>query len=680
MCHDESSHDSLLPEPVARALDEYRALRDRHGPCWGEPPIGYVVQSWATVFLDRRHSFYQAGLRQLAERHPGASHGELEDRLGEVDAHRGVRDALGGDVPDNLPVLRLTPGGAALEAHTRVVLGDEPFRTALLLDSSRDEPVTVLVDGAAHEVPPGGAQVVEVTREVVADGRPVDLSPLARRATGAAIRLKAGFPCRWSVTGANGQGWYPDGAPPKVDALRRPYFHGDDVVLAVPAEEITVTVTRGMEYAEATRTLVPAPGEETVVELTPERLYDGAARGWYGGDLHVHLNWMGEEPAAPALAAITQHGEDLHVLNLVAGNVSGERVYDREALEHWVGRDLPWSDERHLARIGVEYRNDVVGHLTAFGLNGLPGRFHSGFAGSPDWPPNAVACEELRALGGTTGYGHPFHTAFGEDDPPDVALDRGRNCSAREIVADAALGLIDTLDVLNHSSIAATAAVYHRLIGAGNRLSVTAGTDVVLSFCRRLSAAAPPGWARVYARVDGPLTTAAYAEAVRLGRTFATTGPWLELTVNGHGPGDSLDLAPGEEVEITVASAGPEVETLEIRTADGVLAQGPPHRLTARLTLDRPTYVVAVATGGPHPRSQHRMGAYAQTSPVYLDMAGEHVVREADVRWCLAWLDRLETILAESGRFETKEQYADHLALYDRARQVYRARLAALGR
>ena len=30
-----------------------------------------------------------------------------------------------------------------------------------------------------------------------------------------------------------------------------------------------------------------------------------------------------------------QHGEDLHVLNLVAGNVSSMRVYDSEALEHW---------------------------------------------------------------------------------------------------------------------------------------------------------------------------------------------------------------------------------------------------------------------------------------------------------------------------------------------------------
>ncbi|WP_235854914.1 CehA/McbA family metallohydrolase [Nonomuraea aridisoli] len=675
MCNDPLRSDPLLPGSVASAVAEYRALRDAHGPCWGEPTLSYVTQAWATVYLDRRHDFWNTGLRHVAERHPEVPEPAREDHLGDVDVARVVRDALGGDVQDNLPVLRLTPGGCAVEADTRVVLEGAAFRTALLLDSGRDEPVTVVVDGTPHTVEPRGALIVEVAESVVVDGRPVDLAPLSRRAAAATVRLRAGFPCRWSVTTANGQGWYPPGAPPKLDGNRRPYFHGDDVVLDVPAEPITVTVARGMEYTTSEVTVTPRAGAETLVELAPERLYDAAARGWYGGDLHVHLNWMGEEPAAPELAAAAQHGEDLHVLNLVAGNVASERVYDVEALERWVGEDLPWSDERHLARIGVEYRNDLLGHCTAFGLRGLPSRYHTGFQDTVDWPPNAVACEEMRTLGGVISYGHPFHTAFGDDDPPDVVLDRARNCSAREIVVGAALGLVDTLDVLNHSSILATAAVYRRLLGAGNRIGVSAGTDAVLSFCRRGTASAPPGWERVYAHVGGPLTAESYAEAVALGRTFATTGPWLELTVNGHEPGATLELPAGQEVEITVSSIGPEVETLEIRTAAGVLAQGPAGRLTATMTTDEPTYVVAVASGPPHPRSQHRRGAYAHTSPVYVDVAGARVARAEDVRWCLAWLDRLEQLLREFGRFDTPAQLDDHLALYERARKIYHSRL-----
>ncbi|MFI7639569.1 CehA/McbA family metallohydrolase [Nonomuraea sp. NPDC049400] len=664
--------DPLLPAPVARALAEYRELRDAHGPCWGEPPITYVTQAWATVFLDRRYNYWNAARRQLADLYPPE---QIEDHLEEVDPERAVRDALAGDVLDNLAALRLTPEGFALEADTQVVLDDRPFRTSLLLDSSTDEPVTVVVDGTPYEVPPHGARVVALERDVSVGGQPVDLSPLSRRVEAATIRVRAGFPCRWNVTGANGQGWYPEGAPPKRDGHRRPYFHGDDLVVTVPAEPITVTVARGMEYTSSEVVVTPEAGAQTLVELAPERLYDAAARGWYGGDLHVHLNWMGEEPAAPTLAAAAQHGEDLHVLNLVAGNVASGRVYDIEALAHWAGKDLPWSDDRHLARIGVEYRNDVVGHLTAFGLLEPPRHYHTGFEGTADWPPNTAALEELRALGGVTSYGHPFHTAFSDDDPPDVVLSDGRNCAAREIVADAALGLIDTLDVLNHSSVQATAAVYRRLIGAGNRLAVTAGTDAVLSFCRRGTASSPPGWERVYANVAGPLTAESFTEAVLLGRTFATTGPWLELTVNGHGPGDTLELAPGQRVEIVVSSIGPEVESLEIRTAAGVLAQGPPGRLVASMAVDEPTYVVAIASGGAHPRSMHSAGAYAHTSPVYVDVAGEHVARAADVRWCLAWLDRLEVLLREYGTFESAAQLDDHLDLYERARAVYRQRL-----
>ncbi|GAA3412160.1 CehA/McbA family metallohydrolase [Streptosporangium vulgare] len=668
--------DPNIPLTVARALGEYRALLDEHGVTWGEDPIFYVRSMTTDAYLMGTTGFWEVCYGMLGTRYPGAPFEELRDRLDELDMDEVVRGVLAGRVLDNLAALRLTDGETALRARTQAVLDGRPLRTTLLVDSARSEPATVLVDGRAHVVGPGGARLIKITSwsEVVADGVPIDLSPLTRPAPAARLRVRAGFPCKWSVYGEHGQGWYPEGAPDRHDYHVLPYFHGDDLVLDVPAETLTVRASRGMEYDSAQVTVTPAPGGETLVELTPERLYDAAALGWYGGDMHVHLNWAGDMVGTPGLAGIMQHGEDLHVLNLVAGNVSSERVYDSEALEHWAGKDLPWSDASHVARIGVEYRNDLLGHLYAFGVSAPPSRFHTGFLGTADWPPNSVACEELRGLGAVTGYSHPFHTPFADTDAPDKALRWGRNCSSREIVADAALGLVDTLDVLSQTSITATAAVYRRLIGAGNRVAVTAGTDAMVSFARRGNQSNPPGWARVYARVDGPLTAVSFAEAVRRGHTFGTTGPWLELSVAGHGPGATLDLSPGERVTITARSVGPEVERLEIRTADGVLAGGSPGELTAELVVGAPTYVVAVATGGPHERS-FTGEVYAHTSPVYLDVDGRHVARAEDVGWCLEWLDALEALLREEGVFETTRQFADHLALIDRAREVYRARL-----
>ncbi|GAA3022124.1 CehA/McbA family metallohydrolase [Streptosporangium longisporum] len=665
-----------MPLSVTRALGEYRTLLAEHGVTWGEDPVFYVRSMVTDAYLMGTTTFWEVCYGMLGARYPGATAQELGTRLDELDMDEVVRAVLAGRVLGNLAALRLAAGGVTLEARAQAVLDGRPLRTTLLVDSARPEPATVLVDGRAHVIASGGARLITITSrsEVVADGAPVDLSPLTRAAPAARLRVRAGFPCKWTVYGEHGQGWYPEGAPDRHDYHVMPYFHGDDLVLDVPAEPLTVRVSRGMEYASAEAVVTPAPGEETLVELAPERLYDAAARGWYGGDMHVHLNWAGDMVGTPGLAGVMQHGEDLHVLNLVAGNVSSERVYDSEALEHWAGRDLPWSDASHVARIGVEYRNDLLGHLYAFGVSAPPSRFHTGFLGTADWPPNSVACEELRALGAVTGYSHPFHAPFAETDAPDKALRQGRDCSSREIVADAALGLVDTLDVLSQTSITATAAVYRRLIGAGNRIAVTAGTDAMVSFTRRGNQSNPPGWARVYARVDGPLSAASFAEAVRRGRTFGTTGPWLELSAAGHGPGATLDLSPGERITVTARSIGPEVERLQIRTADGVLAEGPPDELTAELVAGEPTYVVAVATGGPHERSFTRE-VYAHTSPVYLDVDGRHVARAEDVAWCLEWLDTLERLLREEGTFEAPGQLDDHLDVIDRARRVYRDRL-----
>ncbi|MCK2218871.1 CehA/McbA family metallohydrolase [Actinomadura sp. ATCC 31491] len=592
-------------------------------------------------------------------------------------------------------------GTAALRELTGLLAPAAPLpgrgeeRMSLLIDSGRDADCRVAVDDTERVLGPYGAWLVEVDHDsiVVVDGARVRLDALLRPTEAARLRLVAGMPCRWSVTGEDGAGWFPPDVPHRHDFHGRPYFHGDDLVVDVPAHPLTVTVTRGMEYGEAALALTPVPGGEHLVELTPRRLYDAAVRGWYGGDLHAHLNRAGDLVGVPADAAAAQHGEDLHVLNLLAGNVAGRRVYDREALDRWTGRDLPWSDGTHVARMGVEYRNDLLGHFYAFAPRAAPGRFHTGFAGDDDWPPNADGLRELRGLGALVGYSHPFHAAA-----PDPVTDGGppagvlspvpRDCAARELVADAALGLVDSLDVLTHASIPATAAVYRRLVGAGNRLAVTAGTDAVISFTRSGSRSNPPGWARVYAQVEGELTARSFAAAVRAGRTFATTGPWLELSVDGLGPGGVVRARRGDTISVTATAVGPEVAAVRIRTADGVRAgaerlpsgggragAGDTLTVTAELRVDGPTYVLAEVLCDPHPRTLTTTG-YALTSPVHVEVDGRRVARPEDVRWCLDWLDLLERLIRQHARLAGPYQFGDHVSLLEQARGVYRARLS----
>ena len=119
--------------------------------------------------------------------------------------------------------------------------------------------------------------------------------------------------------------------------------------------------------------------------------HNPAAEGWYGGDLHVHMNYSGDLVCTPADAARIQAGEGLHLLNLVAANCLTSLVFDRDMLEQFAGADLPWSSSEAVAQMGVEYRNDLFGHVHALGPSAPPSRYFTGHDRSDhpeDWPPN----------------------------------------------------------------------------------------------------------------------------------------------------------------------------------------------------------------------------------------------------------------------------------------------------
>ena len=63
----------------------------------------------------------------------------------------------------------------------------------------------------------------------------------------------------------------------------------------------------------------------------------------------------------------------------------------------------------------------------------------------------------------------------------------------------------------------------------GYRVAAVGGTD-------KMSAGMPVGGVRTYAHLgDEEFTFANWAKAVRAGRTFTTSGPLIDLTVEGRG-------------------------------------------------------------------------------------------------------------------------------------------------
>ena len=341
------------------------------------------------------------------------------------------------------------------------------------------------------------------------------------------------------------------------------------------------------------------------------------------------------------------------------------------------GGALPWTTGERVARFSVEYRNDLLGHVHALGLTDRPARYHSGHEGSDepfDWPANATVCQEFRSQGASVAYTHPVFSPLA-DGSPAQAFAFPRSVEARELVADAALGLVDSVDLIGPSDVEGTAVLYHHLLSCGLRLAATAGTDVWLSHSRGPLFSNPPGWGRVYADLRGaPLSVAAFADAIRAGRTLATNGPWLELLVDGRGPGDRVEAAAGRRLPVTVRCQGMGVERLELVGPDGVLAAaaggGAAPAIDTTVTVDDSAWLCAVARGPGHP-SVLGPTVFAHTSPVWVEVDGRPVRRPASARWLLDWLDRFEALLGDHGRFADAAQRASVVAVVDQARRVY---------
>lgn len=610
-----------------------------------------------------------------------------------------VRKTVGDQPPPDLVVVRITPQGrlGPIVSRPPWLLPGRLLRRHLLVDSSAPTDVAVVIGEEAVVVPAYGARLAEVgvgashpSIEVrVGDADPADLQ-VARVARKARVRLRAGMACRWSVVDDEGGAWFPDGVLRKYDVHDRPFFHGDDLVVEVPATRLAVGTRRGLEYRPSEAVVEPRPGDETLVEVAPQRWMDPSAQGWLGADLHVHMNYSAaDQVCAPHDAARMQLGEGLHFMNLVAANQRTALVYDREALEEWAGQDLPWSDSGTLARMGLEYRNDMFGHFHATGLDSPPPRYHTGHPGSDedeDWPPNATALRQARGSGAVTGYCHPVFQRFSEHSPPDLLFTRPHTIECRELVADAALGLVDSFDIASNGDNLGAAVIYRRLLGAGVRLAVTAGTDVMLSLPRFHIHSNPPGWARVYASIDGPLSLDAFTDAIRGGRTMATNGPWLGLDVEGHGPGDRIDATAGSRLRVRASAYGPGVRRLRLYTSEGVLAEAVAEQsasgldghasvsVEAQLATNQPDYVVAEADGTAHPEVLQAT-AFAHTSAVHVDVDGRAVATPEDIGWCLKWLDCLEDLCRRHGVFSSDVHREEVMDMIESARRVYRGNL-----
>src|SRR5438552_15349657 len=134
-------------------------------------------------------------------------------------------------------------------------------------------------------------------------------------------------PARVSVTGPDGRSWAPDDAwrhdDEAFDRSERQfeysYFHSaGSAELTVPAGRVHVEAWRGPEYRVSRADVNVPTGRRVEHRIVLERVDNLPARGWWSGDVHVHMNYGGAYRNAPRHLAFQARAEDLHVVeNLI---------------------------------------------------------------------------------------------------------------------------------------------------------------------------------------------------------------------------------------------------------------------------------------------------------------------------------------------------------------------------
>ena len=331
--------------------------------------------------------------------------------------------------------------------------------------------------------------------------------------------------------------------------------------LNLPAGRTRVRVSRGFETRAITRELDLVAGKESNVELTLSRMVDLRGRGWYAGDSHVHM--LHGEKTVPVdfdFIALTAQAEDLQYLSLAQAwtleDPTPERLTSALGVLSKPNCALSWN----LEAPKNYYKGDAgrcLGHCWNLGVSG---RTREG---------RDVICELLEASawdyesqkptyanfeshslihqqGGAVFYTHPARWWWGswggQGGYPKSERMRISNMAV-ELPLDTLIGpTFDGLDVLTTGGEPAANAkafeLWSLLLNHGYRLAATASSDA----CFDRPGGGVPGAARTYTFIPEGFSWPAVVRATAAGRTFATTGPLLLVTIDGAPPGSTLGL------------------------------------------------------------------------------------------------------------------------------------------
>ncbi len=492
------------------------------------------------------------------------------------------------------------------------------------------------------------------------------------------------IPARCYLTDPTNQFWSPQGGINYVKPPERHFIAGGEFKIALPARVYTLTVERGPEYRAVTREIEIRSGQTRAETIELARWINMNARGWYSGDLHNHRDW--QEMPQLLLA------EDLNLAPTLTEWVWEEGLVSTAPRLVSGAPAIRQVDSTHAYSVvdtEIERLKQGPGAVDLVGLS-APIVFRGYWVS----PPNSVFTEAARRQGGyvdaekITWRDVAALVALGQVDFAGIVHNHFNRHGVETETAPWGMIPKEKAEYETPAGMALwTMDVYYRFLNCGFKLPVSAGSASGVK-------PSPLGFDRVYVHLPGKFSYQEWFRALKAGRSFATNGPMLFLTVNGREPGDTIQIpatadlrrsAPATgagkparrlKVHAEASSAG-ELDRLEIvwkgQVVRTVAASGTATSLAADLELEAKESGWFAARAFEKPGTTVR---FAQTSPVYVRVGVRRGVVLDDVKFFLAWIDREIKFYEGLSGFRSESDRQGMLAFFRQARGVYE-RLAA---
>lgn len=483
------------------------------------------------------------------------------------------------------------------------------------------------------------------------------LAPGSSAADSFQLHVRSAVPARYYLDDSHGKSWTPANAIAYERRAEKHFVVPNGFDIALPPGTYSFAAERGPEYHPFRATIQAAAGASQTITINLSRWIDMNRLGWFSGDLHNHRS-AGDMP-------VLLLADDLNLAPTLAD---------------WIWDDSPRSSappaREAIRRVDATHVYSVLdkeierlklgpGAVDLLGLRS-PVPFH----GYSLYPPNDTFARQAHAQGAwvdaekivwrdvaaLVALGHVDFAGivYNHFNRQDVELETG------------SWGMIPKQRPEFHTPAGMplwAMDVYYRFLNCGFRLPVSAGSATGVK-------ASPLGYNRVYVHTRPAFDYDGWFRSLKAGRSFATNGPMLFLSVSGHEPGSELRFQSSQRVRIQAesSSANP-LDRLEIIHNGRII-----HTVRGAGKLKASFSTPVSGTGWLAARAfeaPDRTVRFAHTSPVYIRFPGDPGLIREDLQFFLDWIDREIAFYQKAPGFREPAHREAMLAFFQSARQVY---------